>query len=87
MSEKAVGYYPTFNVPAKKPFRYFKEVQFVSYVGGLYLSFIYWGYVQEKLTSTKYKTSEKNVTVEWDYPIALNLLMALAAGESLLIYI
>jgi UDP-galactose transporter B1 len=55
-----------------------KEVRFVGYVLGLYCSFIYWGYLQEKLTSVNYLSSDGSI-LRWDYPVSLNLFMALAA--------
>ena len=57
------------------------ELKFLTYVAGLYAAFIYWSYVQEKLTSTRYLVSgETGEEVTWNYPFALNLLMALAAS-------
>lgn len=53
------------------------EVRFLSYTGGLYACFIYWGYLQEKLTSTKYKSSSTGELYDWDYAFALNFFMAL----------
>jgi UDP-galactose transporter B1 len=49
------------------------EVRFLVYVAGIYISLIYWGYLQEKLTSKKYNN------LEWNYPFALNFLMASTA--------
>jgi UDP-galactose transporter B1 len=67
-----------------------KEARLVLYVLGLYASFLYWGYLQEKLTSVDYAVSAEanevppsslpTVSVlRWDYPVALNLFMALSA--------
>lgn len=53
-----------------------KEIRLLSYVIGLYGSFIYWGLLQEKLTSTKYICSNQ-ATYEWDFAFALNFWMAL----------
>ena len=52
------------------------EVRFLSYTGGLYACFIYWGYLQEKLTSTRYKSSTTGEMLEWDFAFALNFFMA-----------
>ena len=57
-----------------------KEIYFLAHVIGLYVLFIYWGYVQEKLTSHKYAIPRSMQNIEWDYPIALNLLMAIASA-------
>lgn len=47
----------------------------------LYLSFIYWGYLQEKITSTRYCSSSAcEESRRWNYPRALNVFMALAAS-------
>lgn len=54
---------------------YQKEIRFVSLVLGLYASFIYWGYLQEKLTSQTY-LSITGEEMRWDYSVALNLFMA-----------
>ena len=56
------------------------ELKLVGYVGGLYVCFIYWGYLQEKLTSTEYKSYFDGSAVRWDYPFALNFMMALSAA-------
>jgi UDP-galactose transporter B1 len=53
------------------------EARFLSYTAGLYICFIYWGYLQEKLTSTKYQSFNAGEVVEWDYAFALNCFMAL----------
>jgi UDP-galactose transporter B1 len=64
------------------------EVRFLTSVAGLYASFLYWGYLQEKITSTSYATSTSfNTTtaagspteMKWDYSLALNLCMAVSA--------
>ena len=57
-----------------------KELKLICYVLGLYVCFIYWGYLQEKLTSTKYSSSLSDEKVSWDHAFALNFLMALAAA-------
>lgn len=67
-----------------------KELRLVLYVLGLYASFLYWGYLQEKLTSVEYAISSTTETeaetesaavstLRWDYPVALNLFMAMSA--------
>jgi UDP-galactose transporter B1 len=61
-----------------------KEARLVLYVLGLYGSFLYWGYLQEKLTSVEYAVSPATNEIEssslrWDYPVALNLFMAFSA--------
>jgi UDP-galactose transporter B1 len=53
------------------------EVRFLSYTVGLYTCFIYWGYLQEKLTSTKYKSEIEGESVEWGFAFALNMFMSL----------
>jgi solute carrier family 35 (UDP-galactose transporter), member B1 len=52
------------------------EVRFLCYTAGLYTCFIYWGYLQEKLTSTTYQ-SPTGEPVGWDFAFALNFFMAL----------
>jgi UDP-galactose transporter B1 len=54
------------------------ELRLVLYVVGLYATFIYWGYLQEKLTSIKYSTYVGDEEKEWDFPFALNFFMAMA---------
>jgi UDP-galactose transporter B1 len=51
------------------------EVKFVGLSVGLYVCFIYWGYLQEKVTSTKY-TGPRGEVLEWNYAFALNLIMS-----------
>ena len=55
------------------------ELRFMLYVIGLYVAFIKWGILQEKLTKTEYDTIINGQTISWDYPIVLNLLMAFSA--------
>lgn len=55
-----------------------KEIRFVALVLGLYASFIYWGYLQEKLTSVTY-VSDSGETYMWDSSVSLNLWMAASA--------
>mmetsp|Transcript_17442 Transcript_17442/g.17535 ORF Transcript_17442/g.17535 Transcript_17442/m.17535 type:complete len:344 (+) Transcript_17442:200-1231(+) len=56
------------------------EVKLLGYVAGLYVSFLYWGYLQEKLVSTKFKSDTSTDVFVWDFPFALNFLMGLAAA-------
>jgi UDP-galactose transporter B1 len=53
------------------------EVRFLGYTVGLYTCFIYWGYLQEKLTSTKYNSNVVGESVEWDSAFALNMFVSL----------
>ena len=55
------------------------EVRFLCYTVGLYACFIYWGYLQEKLTSTKYKSATTGELFDWDFAFALNFFMAWGA--------
>lgn len=48
-----------------------RELKFVLYVGGLYASFMYWGVLQETLTSVEYENGKR-----WDFPLTLNCCMA-----------
>ena len=54
------------------------EVRFALYLVGLYTTFLYWGLVQEKLTSSKtvYLDDSDGSSVKWEYPLALNAGMA-----------
>jgi solute carrier family 35 (UDP-galactose transporter), member B1 len=52
------------------------EVRYVGLALGLYVCFVYWGYLQEKITSTKYK-SANGEAISWDHAFALNLFMSL----------
>jgi UDP-galactose transporter B1 len=62
------------------------ELRFLGFTAGLYVCFIYWGYLQEKLTSTKYQVASPSASgekeLEWNYPFALNFFMALAASTA-----
>ena len=56
------------------------EIRLVCYVIGLYTAFIYWGYLQEKITSTNYSTNDtttQQLPSRWQYPFSLNVFMAL----------
>lgn len=59
------------------------QLRFVACVLGLYASFIYWGYLQEKITSTKYPVlvprPGQPEYLEWSFAFGLNFFMALGA--------
>jgi solute carrier family 35 (UDP-galactose transporter), member B1 len=60
---------------------YTTEIRLICYVAGLYTAFVYWGYLQEKITSTNYVLDDSNgngneTTSKWQYPFSLNLFMA-----------
>jgi len=70
------------------------EVRFLVYVACIYVSLLYWGYLQEKIMSHNYISSATTtcfansnnkkgeggeVFVTWDFPVALNLIMAFAS--------
>lgn len=67
-----------------KQFKFASEIRLISYVCGLYIAFIYWGYLQEKITSKEYiiniSSSNSSVinTMRWQYPFCLNVFMAFA---------
>jgi solute carrier family 35 (UDP-galactose transporter), member B1 len=54
------------------------EIRFICYICGLYTAFIYWGYLQEKITAEKYVLETDATTMKWQFPFALNVFMALA---------
>jgi hypothetical protein len=55
------------------------ELRLVLFCLGLYVTFILWGLLQERITSSKYVSSEQgDANIEWNYPVALNLAMAAA---------
>lgn len=55
------------------------EVRLVVFCLGLYTTFILWGILQERITSSKYESSEQaDESLVWNYPVALNLAMAAA---------
>eukprot|EP01041_Mallomonas_annulata_P007798 gene7798-15956_t len=56
-----------------------KEFRLVAYAIGLYTCFIYWGYLQEKLTSVEYKSSVAGKHYRWDFPFFLNFFMGISA--------
>mmetsp|Transcript_34066 Transcript_34066/g.63592 ORF Transcript_34066/g.63592 Transcript_34066/m.63592 type:complete len:366 (+) Transcript_34066:106-1203(+) len=66
-----------------------REIKLVLYTCTLYVSFIYWGYLQEKITSSSYTCgiSDSGSTADldgpllrWNYPRALNVAMAATAS-------
>jgi hypothetical protein len=50
------------------------EARLVFYCGGLYVTFMLWGFLQERITSTKYAVGDE--FIYWKFPVALNLAMA-----------
>lgn len=60
------------------------EMRFVCFAAGLYTTFIYWGYLQEKLTSSTYLLPADGLqvtpTIAWNFPFVLNLSMSLTAA-------
>ncbi|CAM9674799.1 unnamed protein product [Scytosiphon promiscuus] len=55
------------------------EVKLVSAAAGLYSSFLYWGYLQEKITGADYISPlDSSITGRWHYSFVLNACMALA---------
>lgn len=49
------------------------EVKLVSAAAGLYSSFLYWGYLQEKITGADYVSPvDASVTGRWHYSFVLN---------------
>ena len=55
------------------------EIRLIIYIAGLYGSFVYWGFLQEKLTSTEYVLdNNQGGKYRWHFPFALNVFMALA---------
>ena len=59
--------------------RFHQELKLVTTVAILYVCFVSWGYLQEKITSTVYMSHDTSTEYRWKYPIVLNCLMALAA--------
>lgn len=56
-----------------------QELKLIAYILGLYVSFVYWGYLQEKLTSKKYTNVDNDEVLRWDFAFVLNWCMALGA--------
>lgn len=54
------------------------EVRLVGYVVGLYTTFMTWAYLQERITSSDYSSSVDSNLQKWEFPVALNLCMAVA---------
>lgn len=61
-----------------------KEARLAFYVLSLYLTFMLWGYLQEKMYIQDYLCSvdEMNFTSRWNYPFLLNFFMCAAAAIS-----
>ncbi|CAM9096602.1 unnamed protein product [Pylaiella littoralis] len=56
------------------------EVKLISAAAGLYSSFLYWGFLQEKITGADYVSPlDASVTGRWHFSFVLNACMALAA--------
>ena len=58
-------------VPAQK-WSIGHEIRLVVLVAGLYGSFLVWGYLQEKITSTAYISDRDGSEQHWDYAAVLN---------------
>lgn len=43
-----------------------------------YSSFVYWGFLQEKITATLYVDEADGKEYRWQYPFALNVFMAIS---------
>jgi len=60
-----------------------KVLRLVIYIAGLYLSFIYWGVLKERLTSTKYSRANTDETelggIKWSFPVVINCFQAFLA--------
>jgi hypothetical protein len=57
-----------------------KEIKLVVYAIGLYATFVVWGYLQERITTTAYVTADgSNEQMRWNYPFVLNICMAAGA--------
>ncbi|CAM9426305.1 unnamed protein product [Ascophyllum nodosum] len=56
------------------------ELKLVGASAGLYSSFLYWGYLQEKITGKDYVSpQDESITGRWHFSFVLNACMALAA--------
>ena len=64
------------------------EVRFVLYLIGLFTALCMWGFVQEKLTSSKtiYLRDSDGSSVKWEYPLALNACMAASAWVTTVLF-
>ena len=57
------------------------ELKLCAYVVGLYICFVSWGYLQEKITSTEYSSDhDSTLLLRFKFPFILNFLMALSAS-------
>jgi UDP-galactose transporter B1 len=59
--------------------KYSGEIKLIFLVVSLYGVFITWGYLQEKLTSTRYQNIDNEI-VKWEYPLILSLFVNLSAA-------
>ncbi|CAM9148796.1 unnamed protein product [Choristocarpus tenellus] len=58
-----------------------REVKLIIAVAGIWSSFLYWGYLQEKITSVVYVSpTDQHTTGKWQFSFVLNACMALAAA-------
>jgi len=67
-----------------------KEVRFLTGFLGIFGSFLYWGYLQERITGHKYTSlKDPSLSQQWSYPFFLNTFMACSgfAVGSLLHYL
>jgi len=58
-----------------------KEIRLLGYILSLYLIFITWGYLQEKLTASEY-TLSNGIIQKWSHPSVLNLMLTFSAGST-----
>jgi hypothetical protein len=65
-------------MPATK-MKYGKEITLVMYAIGLYATFVVWGYLQERITTTSYIADGSLEQMRWNYPFVLNICMAAGA--------
>jgi hypothetical protein len=86
--DKGIEDSPVTDSAQKKPQKG-SEIRLAMYVVGLYISFMYWGFLQEKLTSTNYRVYNGNLMEptlsRWKYPVTLNLAMAIATYVTALV--
>ncbi|KAJ1427841.1 UAA transporter [Ochromonadaceae sp. CCMP2298] len=59
--------------------KYGKEITLVMYAIGLYATFVVWGYLQERITTTSYIADGSLEQMRWNYPFVLNICMAAGA--------
>lgn len=58
---------------------YSSEIRLAVYIIAIYVIFIYWAYLQEKIVSTEYPVvgDEGSLTLKWHFPFVLNISMAI----------